>query len=127
MIFLKGLVHGFDQKLAIIHFRRNRPGKCVSRFSRKKKMPWLTIITRSRESRKIGIFPKGLVHRFGRKVSIFLPFHLSQNRPGKYFSQYSRKKKRLSRLKKEDVIKVEKLGCFHDILKRKRRFFRHLL
>ena len=36
MIFLKGLVHGFDQKLAIIHFRRNRPGKCVSRFSRKK-------------------------------------------------------------------------------------------
>ena len=78
------------------------------------------------ESRKIWVFPKGLVHRFGRIVSFFSSFHLSQNRPGKYFSRYSRKKKRLSRLKKEVVEKVEKLRCFHDILKRKRRFFRHL-
>ena len=41
MIFLKGLVHGFGQKLAIIYFRRNRPGKCVSRYSRKKKNAFL--------------------------------------------------------------------------------------
>ena len=39
-IFLKGLVHGFGQKLAIFqffYFRQNMPGKCVSRYSRKKK------------------------------------------------------------------------------------------
>ena len=59
------------------------------------------------DDNKIGIFPKGLVHRFGRKVSIFSSFHLRQNRPGKYISRYSRKKNRLSRLKKEDVKKGE--------------------
>ena len=35
-----GLVHGFGQTLAIFpsfYFRQNRPGKCVSRYSKKKK------------------------------------------------------------------------------------------
>ena len=39
-IFLKGLVLGFGQKLAIFpffYFRQNTSGKCVSRYSRKKK------------------------------------------------------------------------------------------
>ena len=39
-IFLKGLVHGFGQKLAIFpssSFRKYRPGKCVLRYCRTKK------------------------------------------------------------------------------------------
>ena len=35
--FLKGLVHGFGQKLAMFSFfscRQNRPGKCVSLYSK---------------------------------------------------------------------------------------------
>ena len=39
-IFLKGLVHGLGQKLAIFQFfffRQNTPEKCVLRYSRKKK------------------------------------------------------------------------------------------
>ena len=38
--FFKGLVHGFGHKFApfpSFYFRQNRPGKCVSGFSRKKK------------------------------------------------------------------------------------------
>ena len=33
--------------------------------------PHQTIKTRSSKGRKIGIFPKGLVHRFGQKMEIF--------------------------------------------------------
>ena len=43
-IFLKGLVHGFGQKLAIFStfcFREYRPGKCVLRYSRTKKKGFL--------------------------------------------------------------------------------------
>ena len=39
-IFPKGLVQGFNPKLAIFacfYFRQYRPGKCVSRYSRRKK------------------------------------------------------------------------------------------
>ena len=33
--------------------------------------------------RKMEIFPKGLVHRFGQKLAIFLSIHLRQYRTGK--------------------------------------------
>ena len=39
-IFLKGLTHGFDSKMAIFQtffFRQYRPGKCLLRYSRTKK------------------------------------------------------------------------------------------
>ena len=38
------------------------------------KTPFQAIKTRSSESRKIDIFPKGLVHGFGPKLAIFPPF-----------------------------------------------------
>ena len=116
MIFLKGLVHGFGQKLAIIHFRRNRPGKCVSRYSRKKKMHSLTIITRNWKSRKIGIFPNGLVHRLGRKVSIFSSFHLRQNRPGKYISYIVERKIAFLDLKKKTLKKANNWDVFKGVI-----------
>ena len=37
-------------------------------------MPFETMKTRSRESRKIVIFPKGLVHSFGKKLVLFPHF-----------------------------------------------------
>ena len=40
----------------------------------KKKSPFKTIKTGSSKSRKIGIFPKGLVHDFGQKLVIFPDF-----------------------------------------------------
>ena len=54
-------------------------------------------------SRKTDIFPKGLTHGFCPKVAIFSTFFFRQYRPGKRLLWCSRTKKRLSRLKKEEV------------------------
>ena len=54
--------------------------------------------TRSKRNRKIGFFPKGLVHGFGPKMGFFPPFYFRQIRQEKRLWRYSRKKKRLSRL-----------------------------
>ena len=61
------------------------------------------------KSRKIGIFPKGLVHGVGQKLVIFSDFNFFVNRPEKCVLRYSKRKKRLSRLYKEEVEKLEKL------------------
>ena len=65
--------------------------------------------TRSWKSRKNGTFPKGLVHGFGQKLVIFPDFNFFINRPEKCVLRYSKRKKRLSRLYKQEVEKVEKL------------------
>ena len=75
---------------------------CFTIFQ-KGKMPVWAIKTRSLKGRKMGVFPKGLVHGFGLKVSIFPSFCFRQKRPGKQVSRYSRKKKRLSTLKTQEV------------------------
>ena len=54
-----------------LNFRQSRPGKCLLWYSRRKKMPFQAIKTRSSKSRKIDIFPKGLTHAFGPKMAIF--------------------------------------------------------
>ena len=72
-IFLKALTHGFGPKMAIFHlffFRQYRAGKGVLRYSRTNKTPFKVIKTRSSKSPKIGIFPKGLTHRFWLKIKI---------------------------------------------------------
>ena len=51
----------------------------------------------------------GLVHGFGQTLAIFPSFYLRQNRPGKCVSRYSKKKKRPSRLCKQEAKKVENL------------------
>ena len=48
-----------------------------------KKTPFQAIKTRSSKSRKIHIFPKGLVHGFRPKFAIFSPFFLKQYKVGK--------------------------------------------
>ena len=48
-----------------------------------KKKPFKTIKTTVYEKRKIGIFPKGLVHRFGQKFEISSTLIYMQNRPRK--------------------------------------------
>ena len=56
--------------------------KCLLTFYIKKK-PLKTIKTTVYETRKIKIFPKGLVHRFGQKFEISPTLILMQNRPRK--------------------------------------------
>ena len=50
------------------------------------------------KDRKIAIFPKGLIHGFGRKMAIFPTFIFGQYRRGKCLLRYSRAKRSLSRL-----------------------------
>ena len=49
---------------------------------------------------------------FGQKMAIFQPFFFRQYRPGNRLLRYSETKKRLFRLKKREVQKVEKLTFF---------------
>ena len=58
------------------------------------------------------IFPKGLVHGFGPKLASFPSFYFRQYRPGKCVLGYSRRKKRLFRLSKQEIKKVEKFRFF---------------
>ena len=54
----------------------------------------------------------GLTHGFGPKMPIFQTFSIRQFRPGKCLLRYSGTKKSLSRLKKQEVQKVEKIDIF---------------
>ena len=54
--------------------------------------------TRSRNSQKIDIFSKGLIHGFGIKMAIFRIFFFRQNGPEKCLLRYSRTNKGLSRV-----------------------------
>ena len=64
---------------------------CFSKIHREKvfadvldtKQPLKTINTTVYEKRKIKIFPKGLVHRFGQKFEISSTLIFMQNRPRK--------------------------------------------
>ena len=56
-------------------FKQYRPEKVLLRYSRtKKRLSRLAIKTRSLESRKIDIFPKGLTYGFLPKMAIFPTF-----------------------------------------------------
>ena len=69
---MANLVHRFGPNLAIFYpfFRQCRPGKCVLRYSRRKKRLSKVQKRRSSKSRKIAIFPKGFVDGFGPKLAI---------------------------------------------------------
>ena len=53
------------------------------RVFQNEKTPFQAMKTRSPNSRKIDIFPKGLTHGFGPKMAIFPTFFFRQYRPGK--------------------------------------------
>ena len=117
-IFEKGLTHGFGPKMAIfptVFFREYTPRKRVLRHSRTKRTPFLAIKTRRPKRRKIDLFPKGLTHGFGPKMAIFATAFFRQYTPGKCLFSYSRTKKRLSRLLKQEVRKVQKLTFFQRV------------
>ena len=64
--------------------------------------------TRSLKSRKTEIFAKGLVHGFGLKLAIFLFLILDNISQENVFYDILERKKRLSRLYKQEVEKLEK-------------------
>ena len=76
-IFPKGLVYGFGQKLAIFpsfSLKVMQGRKICFTIFQNVKTPFQAIKSRSSKSGKIVIFPKGLVHSFGKKFTIFPSF-----------------------------------------------------
>ena len=57
-------------------------------------------------------FPKRLQHGFGPKLAIFRIYFFGKYSPTKCVLSYSRTKKRLSWLKKQEVKKIKKLSFF---------------
>ena len=78
-IFPKGLTHAFGPKKAIFPsflFRQYRLGKCLLRYSRRKRRLPRPNKRRSSKSRKIDIFAKTLTHAFGKKMTIQQIFYV---------------------------------------------------
>ena len=67
------------------------------------KTPFYAIKTRRSKSPKIDIFLKRLTHGFGPKMAIFATFFFRQYKPGKCLLRYSRTKKGLFGLLKQEV------------------------
>ena len=84
--------------LSTFFFRQYRQGKCLIRYSRTKKTFFFAIKARSSKSRKIDIFPKGLNHGFGPKMTFFRNFFFRQYNQAKCLLRYFATKKLLSRL-----------------------------
>ena len=79
------------------------------------KTPLKAIKLTSSKSRKIDIFPMGLVHGFRQKFVIFPAVFFRQYSPENCILWYFRMKKGISRLQKQEVQKVEKLTFFKGI------------
>ena len=109
--FQKGLPHGFGPKLAFfpIFFLRNIRQQHVFYDILEEENAFLGYKHKKSKKPKGDIYRKGLTHGFGPKMAIFSNFFFSQYRPGKYLLRYSRTKKRLSRLLKQEDQKVKKL------------------
>ena len=87
--------------------------KMLFKILQNKKTPFQATKTRSSKSRRFDIFPKGLIHGFSPNVAIFPTFFFCrEQRLGKCLLRYSRTKKRLCRLSKQEVQEVEKLTFF---------------
>ena len=75
-------------------FSQKNHGNVFYDILERKKTTFYAIKTRISNSRKIDIFPKGLVHGFGQKLAIFQTFFFIQYRPWKCVLRYSRTKKK---------------------------------
>ena len=80
-ILPKGLTHCFSPEMAIfrIFFYAIQARKMPFMIFWNEKTPFQVIKTRSLNSRKFDIFPKGLTHGFRRKMAIFFNYFLLGN------------------------------------------------
>ena len=116
-IFPKELTHGFGPKMAIfpiIFFRQYRQGKCSLLYSRTKNA-FLGNKKKKFKNSKNCHFSKGFNPWFQSENGHFSNFCFRQYRPGKCSLRYCRSKKRLSRLYKQELQKVEKLTFFQRV------------
>ena len=85
-IFPLGLTHGFFSKngtFPILFLQAIQARKMSFLIFQNEKTPFQAIKTKSSKSRKIDIYPKGLTHGFGPKITIFLTFFFQAIKAGK--------------------------------------------
>ena len=108
--------HGFRQKLAIFPsflLRQYKPGKCVLRYSRTEKaLLGYKLKTRTSKSRKIEIFPKGLVHGFRQKLTISPSLFTGNIRQKNVFYDILERKNQFLVYTNKKVQQVKKLRFF---------------
>ena len=107
----------FGQKwpfLQLPYFKQNRPGKCLLRYSRIKKIPFLGFKNKKFKKSKNCHYSKWVNPLFLYKKNFHFSnfFFFRQYRPGKCLLQYSRTKRRLSRPKKQKDQTVKKIDIF---------------
>ena len=75
-IFPNGLSHGFGPTMGLFPtcFSAVQHRKMSLTIFQNNKTPFQAVKKRTTKSRKIGIFPKGLIHAFGLKMAIFETF-----------------------------------------------------
>ena len=86
-IFPNGLTHAFGKKnghISKLIFQTIQARKMFFTIFQNEKTPFQAIKTRRSNSRKIGIFPKGITHAFGTKMTIF---------PTLFFTRYTQGKR----------------------------------
>ena len=113
---MEKLTDGFGPKTAIfqLFFQAIQVRKISFTIFQREKTPFQAIKSRSLNCRKIDIFSKGVKPWFWFKKGLFFQrFFFRQYMPVKYLLRYSSMKKRLSRLQKQQVQKLEKLTFFH--------------
>ena len=119
-IFPKGLtgvkgVRGFGPKMAIFPtfiFQEIQARKMSFTIFQNEKTPLQVIKTISSKSRRINILTEGVNPWFWSKNANFSNFFFRQCRPRIFLLRYSTTKKRLFRLQKQEVQKVQKLTFF---------------
>ena len=82
----------------LLFFRQYRPEKCLLRYFKTKKRL---------SSRKIDIFPKGLIHGFGPKRAIFPRFFFRKYKPGRCVVRYSATASKAIKTKSSKIQNIE--------------------
>ena len=101
VIFSKWLTHGFSPKMTIFpkfFFRQYNPGKCLLRYSRRKKRLSRLLKDEVKKVEKWPFFQRGLTHGFDPKMTIFPTFFLGNIAVENIFYDILEREKRHSRL-----------------------------
>ena len=114
-IIPKGLTHGFGPKMAIFptsFFQAIQTRKMPFTTFQNEKTPFQAIKTTTSKSRKVDIFPKGLTHGFGPKMTIFQTFFFQVIEAWKMsFTIFQNKKKTFQAIK-TTTSKSRKIDIF---------------
>ena len=114
-IFSKGLTHGFGPKMGLFptfSFLAIQHRKMSLTIFQNEKTPFQAMNTTTSKRRKIDIFPKGITHCFGPKMTIFQTFLFQEIEAWKMSFTIFQNKKTPFQAKKTRSLKSRKIDIF---------------